>query len=119
MQFIAENQRTIIRPDGRDQVVRWNYWTKRDFYPIRHWPDQLVRIALSQPDNRTRYYLYVFLTGNGVAPRTAVRWIEGAYPDLDNSARNHLKWLADSNSRIWEHYNITYFDMQTGKYEHR
>lgn len=118
MSFIAENQKTTVRPSNVLESRRWTFWSRQDFWRIIHWPDSLVRIALGKPSNLGRYQLFTFLIYNGIAPITASEWIIRCYPELDNDGRRHLHWLARNYKTLTNSLaKKTYFDMQTGKYE--
>lgn len=47
-----------------------------DFFPIGKWPAYLLRMMLLEhKNNRERFTLFFFLTGNGLAPTIATGWI--------------------------------------------
>lgn len=56
----------------------WNYFAKGDeFYSIREWPKYLAEMMLLEhKNNRERFTLFFFLTGNGLNPTTAADWIQ-------------------------------------------
>lgn len=54
----------------------WNYLNRGDwFWPIREWPVFLQKMQLKEHrNNRERYTLFFFLTGNGMSPDIAGQW---------------------------------------------
>lgn len=119
---MADNQVTSVRPKTADERLRWTFWTNIqndtvfDWIPIRFWPDRLVKLALERPSNLGRYWLFIFLTGNGVPPHVAARWLLAAYPNFDADAKRHVAWLRDNYKRLNENSNVTYFDMKKLQY---
>jgi len=56
----------------------WNYFAKGDeFFTIREWPAYLQEMMLlDHKNNRERFSLFFFLTGNGLNPTLAADWIQ-------------------------------------------
>jgi hypothetical protein len=54
----------------------WNHLNRGDwFYPIRKWPSWLQSLMLKEHrNNRERFTLFFFLTGNGLSPDIAGEW---------------------------------------------
>lgn len=58
------------------RLLEYFHSTQDDFFPIGRWPSYLVRMMLLEhKNNRERFTLFFFLTGNGLAPTVAAGWI--------------------------------------------
>lgn len=71
----------------------WNYLAKGDeFFSIREWPTYLQELMLLEhKNNRERFTLFFFLTGNGLNPTTASDWIQSSDA---RAQRGHLTLVA-------------------------
>jgi len=77
----------VKRPLTPREVRLIEYFHGQDFFfRLGSWPPYLQdMILLPHKDNRQRFTLFFFLTGNGLDPDTAATWVKG----LDVSKFNH------------------------------
>lgn len=66
----------VVLPQDPRQARVANHLNEGDlFWPLRQWPTYLQTLALSpHRNNRERFTLFSFLTGNGLDPTTAGQW---------------------------------------------
>lgn len=67
-----------VAPLSPREARLWNYLARGDeFFSIREWPAFLQEMALLEhKNNRERFTLFFFLTGNGLNPTQAADWIQ-------------------------------------------
>ena len=67
-------QRGALTP-RETRIIEYLHAAQEDFFPLGKWPAYLIDLILKpHKDNRERYTLFYFLTGNGLNPETARLW---------------------------------------------
>lgn len=83
------------------------------FFPIGKWPSYLIRMMLLEhKNNRERFTLFFFLTGNGLEPTTAAGWIlttDVAWPDKRIQGRYDPSALKQMSQLIEQERSGTLF----------
>lgn len=102
---------------GRSPAEMW--LDRQDiFFPTAEWPSQFRDLfRLQHRNNRERFTLFLFFTGNGMSPSHARQVMSRFDRNLDAAAQRQLEQLERNTSDpdFWQRYST--YDMTTGHWE--